>query len=155
MVTVHLIRHAKAGSRSAWTADDARRPLNTKGRRQAGELADRFAPLAIDRLLSSPAVRCRQTLEPLAERIEATIEDTGELAEGEPLGPAITLLAGLTTDTALSAHGDLIPQIVEHLAAEGMSLDDPPVCQKAAAWTLERHNGRFVVGRYTPPPPVV
>jgi 8-oxo-dGTP diphosphatase len=151
-VIVYLVRHAKAGSRSAWTDDDGLRPLSAKGRRQADGLADRLAPLAIDRLVSSPAVRCRQTLEPLAERIGTTVENAEEMAEGAPTAPALALLATLTTDTAVSAHGDLIPRIVEHLAAGGLLLEDPQPCQKAGTWTLERHDGRFVVGRYTPPP---
>lgn len=151
-VTVHLIRHAKAESRSAWTTDDSLRPLSDKGLRQSAALADQCADLGLRRVLSSPAVRCRQTVEPLAERIGVPVEDAAELAEGAALGPALALLAGLTVEAALSSHGDLIPEIVDHLAAEGMRLEGPDRCQKASIWTLERSGGRFVVGRYSPPP---
>lgn len=149
---VYLVRHATAGSRGEWDGDDALRPLSPKGRLQADALADRFAPLGIERLLSSPAIRCRQSLEPLADRITATVEEARELAEGAPPAPALALITALAVDTALCAHGDLIPWLVEHLAAEGMRVEDPQHCQKAGTWTLERDNGRFVVGHYTPPP---
>ena len=84
-VIVHLIRHAKAESRSTWTTDDSLRPLSGKGLRQAAALADQCADLGLGRLLSSPAVRCRQTVEPLAERIGLPVEPATELAEGAAL----------------------------------------------------------------------
>jgi 8-oxo-dGTP diphosphatase len=120
--------------------------------RQADELAARFGSLTLDRLLSSPAVRCRQTLAPLSRQSGLPIEDAAELTEGAPLAGALDLVRSLTATTALCGHGDLIPEIVEALAAEGMSIDHPPRCQKAAVWTLEVRDGTFVAGRHTPPP---
>jgi phosphohistidine phosphatase SixA len=74
-----LLRHASAGSRKRWTADDRIRPLDKRGRRQALELADLLAALQPERLLSSGFVRCRETVEPLAERLGLTIEERPEL----------------------------------------------------------------------------
>jgi 8-oxo-dGTP diphosphatase len=151
-ISLYLVRHAKAGKRATWNGDDARRPLTAKGLHQAGVLATRLDGVGISRVLSSPAHRCRQTVEPLAARIGITVEDVGALGEGEPVAPAVALLADLADDTVLCAHGDLIPDVLEHLAAVGVPLDGPVACQKASVWTLERRDGQFAVGRYTPPP---
>ena len=47
--------------------DDRLRPLSGKGRAQSVLLADRLAPLAVGTLVSSPYLRCVETLQPLAE----------------------------------------------------------------------------------------
>ena len=49
-----LIRHGRAGKRSAWAGDDSLRPLDTKGRRQAAALPALLAGFGIERILSSP-----------------------------------------------------------------------------------------------------
>lgn len=44
---VLLVRHARAGDRGEWVGDDAHRPLDAKGRKQAKRLAKRV-DLVID-----------------------------------------------------------------------------------------------------------
>lgn len=149
---IHLIRHAKAGSRSAWAGNDVLRPLSAKGEAQAEGLADDLADRQIERVLSSPAERCVQTVEPLARQLALEVERCEALGEGRPLGPVLDLLHGLEAEAVLCAHGDLIPAAVEHLTVEGMVLDGPARCQKGSVWTLERQGDRFVAGRYRPPP---
>ena len=39
---VLLVRHARAGDRGEWVGDDAHRPLDAKGRKQAKRLAKRL-----------------------------------------------------------------------------------------------------------------
>ena len=63
---LYLVRHAKAGGRQEWRGDDRLRPLSKEGRRQADSLARRLARLTTGDLLSSPYLRCVQTVEPLA-----------------------------------------------------------------------------------------
>jgi 8-oxo-dGTP diphosphatase len=67
-VPLILLRHAKALPKSNWKRADADRPLDDAGRAEAKTLADLlacFAPSA--RLISSTAVRCTETLRPLAQ----------------------------------------------------------------------------------------
>ncbi|NUR76504.1 MAG: NUDIX hydrolase, partial [Thermoleophilia bacterium] len=61
-----LVRHASAGNRDEWTGDDADRPLDERGRAQALGLVERLTPFRIERILTSPARRCVETVEPLA-----------------------------------------------------------------------------------------
>ena len=73
-----LLRHAKALPKGGWKRADADRPLDDSGRYAAKALADLLACFAPSfRLLSSPAVRCTETLRPLAEL-------TGDLVREEP-----------------------------------------------------------------------
>jgi phosphohistidine phosphatase SixA len=74
-----LLRHASAGSKKRWTGDDRIRPLDKRGRRQALQLADLLASVRPERVLSSGFTRCRETVEPLAERLGLAIEERAEL----------------------------------------------------------------------------
>ena len=150
----YLVRHAKAGDRRRWTEDDRLRPLSPAGRRQAEALVRAFRGLAVGRVLSSPFVRCEQTVKPLALDRGLRLELTETLAEGVPLGDLLTMIAELAEVAVVAcAHGDLIPAAVEHLRALGVPADDGPT-KKASSWLLEREGGEVVRARYLPPPRV-
>jgi len=108
-----LVRHGRAGKRGAGGGDDSLRPLDDKGRRQAAALADMLAAYPVTRVLTSPFVRCAQTVEPLARRLGIAAEERGELAEGTPPGPVRDLLASLDGATAVvCTHGDIIAELI-------------------------------------------
>jgi 8-oxo-dGTP diphosphatase len=113
-----VVRHARAGRRSAWTGDDAERPLSTRGRAQAEALVPLLASYRPRRILSSPSVRCFETVRPLADALELPIESVGELEEGN--GPAtLRLLERMAGETAvLSTHGDVATEIIDALGAD-------------------------------------
>ena len=81
---VHVIRHPEAGARKRWKGPDQDRPLTKGGRRQAAGLAELFAEEPFVQFLSSPFLRCVQTVGPLAETKGMTIEKLDQLAEGRP-----------------------------------------------------------------------
>ncbi len=148
----YLVRHAKAGDSSKWTEDDRLRPLSKAGRRQAEALVSSFNGLRIDRILSSPAVRCEQTVRPLALDRGLRIEPVEALAEGAPLAGLLQLIAELDDRSVVAcAHGDLIPAAIEHLRGLGVPADDGP-SKKGSTWILEREGGAVVRARYLPPP---
>src|SRR5664279_4081391 len=86
-----LIRHAKAGNRSRWQGPDDLRPLSRSGRRQAETLVVRLAEFPLRRLVASPALRCVQTLEPLAVARRIAIEPDAALLEGASIRGALAL----------------------------------------------------------------
>lgn len=151
---VYLVRHAKAGNRGAWTEDDRLRPLSKRGRRQAEGLVRAFRGLEVGRMLSSPSVRCEQTVRPLALDRGLPLELTEALAEGAPVEGLLEIVASLD-DVALVAcgHGDLIPATIEHLRGRGVPADDGDT-KKGSTWLLERERGAIVRARYLPPPVV-
>lgn len=80
-LTIDLVPHMDAGDRAAWQGDQNERPLTELGRRQSEAIADALAAEGIDALYSGPALRCRETLEPLAERLGLKVDVMAELGE--------------------------------------------------------------------------
>jgi broad specificity phosphatase PhoE len=158
-MAVLVVRHAKAGDRDRWEGDDALRPLTAEGTAQAEGLAATLAPFAIGRVLSSPYLRCTQTVAPLAAARGLDVEEIEDLAEGA--GPAARrLLASLPGgadvtpgDTVLCTHGDVLFEILDGLTEEGgpaLPWDAP--MKKSSTWVLETEGGRVLAARYLPPP---
>ena len=155
MSTIYLIRHAKAKNRLTWEEPDDLRPLTKRGRREAVTIADRLREEPVARLVSSPFVRCLQTLEPLAVALELPIETTDELAEGADAGRAAVLLLALAESEPIACctHGDVLFGVVDLVAGAGVPLDGPPVAPVASAWVLEAEDGQFVGARFVAQPP--
>ena len=153
-MVVAFVRHAHAGSRSAWTDDDKLRPLSEKGRRQAQGLVSLLRPNGIVALIASPYLRCIQTLEPLglAAGVPVTVDD--RLAEDTPFEVTLSLLEHVEEGTVLCSHGDVIPATVDALVRRGLSLDGPSALKKGSTYLLHRNDGRFVSAEYLPPPTV-
>jgi 8-oxo-dGTP diphosphatase len=152
-VTVYLVRHAKAGQRSAWDGDDRQRPLSKNGRGQAGLLAERLAGVAPTELVASPFLRCVQTLEPLAALTGAQITTDDRLAENEPFEPVLDLLSTSPDGAVLCTHGDIIPDAIGALERRGMRIRSAPDWRKATVWLLERDgDGTFVRATVWAPP---
>jgi len=157
MTSVHLVRHAKAKNRLEWDEPDELRPLTKRGRREAAALAERLGRDDVGRLVSSPYLRCVQTLEPLALGTDLVIETTGLLAEGSAGEDAASLLLSLarTSDEPIvcSTHGDVVHEVVRIVAASGIALAGPRDAPVASAWVFEIDAGAFAGGRFVPPPP--
>ena len=151
----YLIRHAKAGDRQAWTGDDLSRPLSKSGRRKAKELVRVLSSRIVERIMSSSAVRCVETVRPLADQRGLPIELRDELLEGAPLSALLELLDELrSTPSVLCGHGDLIPAIIEHLEARGTLVGQDRGWKKGSVWVLEREAGLVVRATHIPPPHV-
>jgi 8-oxo-dGTP diphosphatase len=141
-VPILLVRHGNAGSRSQWK-DDRARPLDKRGRRQARKLVDALRPYAPTRILTSPYVRCVQTVEPLGEHLGLPIEEREELAEGADPTAVRALLEEVRDETAaLCTHGDVIFDLIGR----------DRVAKKGSTWVLEPHGGEFEPVTYIPPP---
>ena len=155
MSTIHLIRHAKAKNRLTWEEPDHLRPLTKRGRREALAIATRLGEVPLSRLVSSPFVRCLQTLEPLAVALELPIETTDELAEGAGGDAAVELLFSLaeTGPIACCTHGDVVFEIVDLVARSGVPLDGPAAAPVASSWVLDVEERRFVRARFVDQPP--
>ncbi|MGI8662513.1 MAG: SixA phosphatase family protein [Acidimicrobiales bacterium] len=154
-MTLYIVRHADAKSRSAWEADDRLRPLTKKGERQAAEIAQRLASAEVQRVLSSPAVRCLTTVAPLAKAHGVDVHPTELLFEGAAPKAAYQLVLEQTQrdgDAVLCAHGDLIPEMLRRAAKDGAELVGGYRWAKGSTWALSTASGAIVSGRYQPPP---
>ena len=150
--SLYLIRHADAGERSGWTRPDALRPLTDEGIRQADGLVARFRGIGLTRLLSSPTVRCVQSMEPLAADRGLPIEAAEDLAEGTPADRALELTLGTGGGSvALCSHGDVIQATIRSLEAGGLRIEGDAGFAKGSVWTLRVDGGRIVAARYLAP----
>ena len=151
-MTLYVVRHGKAGSRSAWTEPDDLRPLTKPGRRQAEAIADMLADDGIERILSSPYVRCRQSVEPFAERLRLPVDLSDALGEGALRAEVLALLDKIGDDAAvLCTHGDVVGEILEHCERHRVKVDTR-LLAKGSVWVLETEAGAIVDARYVPPP---
>ena len=127
-----LVRHAEAGDRDRWEGPDEARPLTDRGHRQAEALAATLAGFGVSRVLSSPYVRCVQTVEPLAGALGVTVEPSDELAEGSgrvALRRVRSLLEGPAT--VLCTHGDVVEEVLD-----GLGVPRSAETEKGATWVL-------------------
>lgn len=107
-----FVRHASAGDRQKWLGEDRVRPLDGKGRRQAEKLVAKLEPYAVERVLSSPFVRCVQTVEPLAAARRLDVETTEALADGAGADGVRRLLGELAgSPVVLCGHGGEIDEL--------------------------------------------
>jgi len=105
---VLVIRHASAADRKDWEGDDRLRPLDAKGVAQAGRFVELLDGYQVSRVLSSPALRCLQTVEPLAHARGLTVDVREELAEERQGSDGAALVRSLIgDDVVLSVHGGL------------------------------------------------
>lgn len=144
---IYLVRHARAGKRREWHDDDARRPLESDGVRQAVAIASRIADRGLAALLSSPYVRCMQTLEPLSLRTGLPIVADERLAEGADPLTCVRWMADLEEGSVLCSHGDVIPDVIDALIRRGMRVHGDATVSKGCVWTIEREDGEFASAR--------
>jgi len=150
---VYWVRHAAAVRRSEWRGAERLRPLSGGGHRQAQRLLDLFGGVAVEHLLTSPDLRCRQTLEPLAAKFGLPVRLDARLAAGRSADGALALLDELERRTAvLCSHGDVIPRVIDRLRGEGLRLEREWVCDKGSVWIVEGEPGRRARARYVAPP---
>ena len=86
---IYFLRHGSAEPASATVSDDVRE-LTEEGRREVWTVAEalREGGIAIERVVSSPLTRARQTAEMLAECFGVRAETDGRLRSGCQLGDA-------------------------------------------------------------------
>jgi hypothetical protein len=54
---------------------------------------------------------------------------------------------------ACCTHGDIVYEVVSHVAASGVPLDGPLEAPVASAWVLEIEDAQVVSARFVPQPP--
>jgi 8-oxo-(d)GTP phosphatase len=160
-VPLILLRHASAGRRAEHPGDDALRPLDAQGQQEAHQLAGLlacFAPAA--RVLSSPALRCIETVQPYAAGFRGSVEAQAALAVphrpaespisrtsgADSLGPLIRDLVAARQPAVLCLHRENTAQaLAAACAALGASSAVPsdPVLPKGGFWVVHAASGEL------------
>ncbi|GAB3442309.1 NUDIX hydrolase [Phycicoccus ginsengisoli] len=116
-----LVRHAHAVGRGAWSREDPLRPLSPAGRDRAEEVARLLTAYAVRRLVSSPSVRCADTLRPYAALRGLPLRTKGGLSEeGHAADPArashhLARLLDRGVAAAVCSHGPVLPGLLDRL----------------------------------------
>jgi 8-oxo-dGTP diphosphatase len=151
-VITFLVRHGDAGDKATWDGPDAGRPLSLAGFSQAEGLVVRLEDYPVDRILSSPSVRCDQTVQPLAHDRLLPIEPVAALGVDAGLPEILELFWDRRLDNAvLCTHGETIRQLFRHLTADGLIAPEPLDWPKGSTWMLHRINQRQFIARYLSP----
>lgn len=158
-MSVLLLRHVHAGDRDRWDGDDRLRPASPLGREQADALVQTYADRTVVAVVSSPYVRCVQSVQPLADACSLAVEEADDLAEGAPFDLTARFLEAQRRrartaggDVVLCSHGDVIGAIVIDLHHRGVLGAPEPRWQKASTWVLaDVPDGSAPA--YLPPPP--
>jgi 8-oxo-dGTP diphosphatase len=153
-VSIYLVRHAKAGFRSRWEDDDRLRPVSKAGQLQARRFVDVLDRMHFERIVSSPYVRCIESVAPIASVRGLAIEVSDALAEGAPVEDALTLVRKHAHGGAvLCSHGDVIQNLLEQVAKNGVDLGPKPAFPKGSTWVLDTDgHGDVTAARYLPAP---
>jgi len=168
--TVPLIvaRHASAGRKADWAGDDFARPLDAAGEADARVLAGLlacFAPAA--RVISSPALRCIETVRPYAAGSGGTVEAEACLipygrspdfsSRTEQAGALRHLLSALVAQrrpVVLCLHRENLPEVLAMTcAALGAPAAVPanPALPKGGFWVAHAADGELAaLERYEP-----
>ncbi len=132
MKTLWILRHAKSSWKDGSLADFDR-PLNGRGRRNALDMARRLAArhAVLDRVVSSPALRARQTVEIFAGELAIppeSIDWTPSLYEAgtETWWQTVAQLDPGWNSVLMAGHNPAITQLVRQLGLS--SLQNVPTC---------------------------
>jgi 8-oxo-dGTP pyrophosphatase MutT (NUDIX family) len=146
-----LVRHAHAGKRSEFPGNDALRPIDEQGRAEARTLGLVVSLIAPERLFAATPLRCKQTLEPLAERLGLPIVADAAFAEPADLDEiparAKAAAARLTElrdgpRVAVCSQGKVIPSLLAWL--DGAADREPYRTPKGTGWILTWSGDRLL-----------
>jgi 8-oxo-(d)GTP phosphatase len=151
-VPLILVRHGSAGAKDDWPGDDTLRPLDARGAADSVALAGLlacFAPRA--RVLSSPMLRCTETVRPYADLAQVPLETDPALSPylirtdgGNTPGPVIRELVAAGEPAVVCLHRENLPGV---LAAACLALGAvPPADQglpKGGFWVLHSAGGKL------------
>jgi 8-oxo-(d)GTP phosphatase len=148
--TVLVVRHGSAGSKARFAGDDAKRPLDKKGRAQAEALIGQLFAFGPTDVYAADRVRCHQTVEPLAEELSVTICNEPTLteeayAENPERGRRrILQIAGFNRTPVICTQGKVIPDLISWWCDRDGVRPDTSRNRKGSTWVLSLSGGRLI-----------
>lgn len=151
-----VIRHGTAKAKRSWKGPDDDRPLTASGRVQAVAISRRLSGYRPTRIVSSPSLRCRQTVEPLATASSLQVELTNALATdaGEAgIEFAFQMIQSEPNSSTivLCTHRELIVELLPRLTRQhGVSTSHRLPGAKGGSWMLLYRRGALTSVKYSP-----
>ena len=123
-----VLRHAQARSRRAWKSDDQLRPLLKSGVHDSDRLVPLLAAYDATRVVSSPAIRCLQTVVPYAETTGWEIETRRRLTEEDATAKGaqkvVDELLESGQGSVLCSHRPVLPLVYDALGLRAKQRGD-------------------------------
>lgn len=145
-----LLRHAKAVTRDEWQGDDDDRPLDSLGQIQANRLLALYQVYNLEQIHTSDAIRCYDTVNPMAKGLGIKLEVTGKLSEStykKDKEKAFDYAKDLIKEDArilLCSHNPILPKMLNKLTKKSDVDADEGKLSPADAWVIHR-NGKEII----------
>ncbi|MBD8606764.1 NUDIX hydrolase [Aeromicrobium sp. CFBP 8757] len=123
--TLVVVRHGKAEPRGPRHDDDLARPLARAGTERAAALVPVLGAYGVQRVVSSPAVRCAQTVEPYASSISTFLEIDDRLSEQTSatlVQRSIGTLLDRKKPIVLCTHRPTLPWVLDAIGVDQQDL---------------------------------
>lgn len=147
--TVQIVRHATAGSKSRYSGDDRKRPLDKHGRAQAEALVSQLLAFGAGELFAADRVRCHQTLDPLAEELGVPVHTESALtAEAyadnrKTARQRVLEIAATASHPVICTQGEVIPDLIAWWCERDGVRPDKSRNRKGSTWVLTLVGGRL------------
>ena len=155
-----LLRHAKAIERSDWAGEDTDRPLSSLGERQSRRLLSNLQPYAIEEMHSSSAVRCYETITPMARSMKIDFFFTDSLSEEvftRDKERSIKYIHRLLVNdypVLACSHNPILPEVISSFVNKfGIEVTDIKL-EPGDAWVAHHIDREVVSVEYLPAPKV-
>jgi phosphohistidine phosphatase SixA/8-oxo-dGTP pyrophosphatase MutT (NUDIX family) len=146
---VYLVRHGNAGIRSKWKGPDKQRPLTERGRQQSLGIAEILARHPVTKIVSSPALRCVQSVSTIADHADAEVKTSKRLKEFTPLDKIYKFLGKLGPGSVVvCSHEGWIGPLLKDLDQQKVRLRGSRKWPRASIWVLDIVDGTVVSGFY-------
>jgi len=145
-----LLRHAKAVKREDWDGDDGDRPLANVGQIQAKRLLSTYLPFAIEVIHSSDAMRCIETIEPMARSLNMHPIFSTDLSEyrfAKDKEAALDYAQDLMNrgqGAIICSHNPILPKLLKKLIGKKSFKELGLELKPAEAWVLHHRDGEII-----------
>ncbi|WP_286930991.1 MULTISPECIES: NUDIX hydrolase [Aeromicrobium] len=139
--TLVVLRHAKAVPRDAFDGGDRDRPLAAAGHDRAKELVPLLSAFGVRRIVSSPATRTVQTVDPYVAATDELLELDDRLVEGASpakVERAVEALLGTKRPTVACTHRPTLRDVYAALGVSG------PVLAPGHALVIHHRKGKVL-----------
>lgn len=140
--TLIMLRHAKALNRKEWLGEDSDRPLEQIGSLQAKRMHSIYQVYGIEKIFTSDAIRCYDTVEPLSRVLDIKLkvekdvsEDSWKKDKDRAIDFAKNVIKSDET-TIVCSHNPVLPRMMEKLTKK-IDFDYPDnKLEPGEAWVI-------------------
>ena len=137
-----MLRHGKALAREEWLGGDEDRPLDQRGSLQAKRMISIYQAFNIEKVITSDAIRCYDTVEPLTKALDLKLKvekDISEQSWKRDKELAIEFAKEIIKDERtilVCSHNPVLPRMLEKLTKK-IDFDYPDnKLQPGEAWII-------------------